>query len=434
MFSSALLTDFYQLSMLQAYDVESISNRSTVFESFFRRLPSSRQFFVFAGLEQVLHYLENLHFSAEEISYLTSLNSFKPEFLESLKNFRFTGDVYAMPEGTIFFENEPVIQIVAPLAQAQLIESRLINFIHYQTNVASKSVRCTFAAQEKTLIDFGMRRAHGAEAALLAARAAYLAGFDGTATVEAGRLFNIPVVGTMAHSYIQAHTHESEAFLAFSRIFPENGILLIDTYNTKQAAEEITLLAKKLAAEGIKIKGVRSVMVRNILDHAGLFDVKIFVSGDLDEYRIQQLIQSKAPIDAFGIGTRLTTCADTPSLDCVYKMEVYDGKPKRKRSQNKTTWPGQKQVYRYYNTEGFMEKDEVCLHDELPPPDAKPLLSLMMQQGKRLHSSESLQKIRDRLRHQIACLSPHYKELESTRPYPVDISSSLKDLADQIDL
>jgi nicotinate phosphoribosyltransferase len=331
--NSALLTDMYQLTMLQGYYEQSMEELA-VFEFFVRKLPKNRAYLIAAGLEQVLTYLEGLRFSPNEIEWLSGTHHFKPAVLDRLATLRFTGDAHAMPEGTVFFPNEPILRITAPLPEAQLIESRLINLLHFQTLIASKAARSVLIAEGKLLVDFGMRRAHGSEAALLAARASYLAGFDGSATVSAGMSFGVPVYGTMAHSFVQTHNQESQAFAHFAVANPDNVVLLIDTYDTERAAQKVVDLAPALAAQGIKIKGVRldsgdladhAKKVRAILDRGGLQDTTIFASGSIDEYKLADLITQKAPIDGFGIGTHLDTSADAPYLDCAYKLQEYTG-------------------------------------------------------------------------------------------------------------
>ena len=439
--ANTLLTDLYQLTMLQSY-YELGMDDTAVFEFFVRRLPEHRNFILFAGLQQVIEYLENLHFSQHELEWLDQSGRFDAGFLGRLGKFRFLGDVHAMAEGTVFFRDEPVLRITAPLPEAQLIESRLINILHYQTLIASKAARCRLAAPDKTLIDFGMRRAHGAEAALLAARASYIAGFDGTATVQAEQDFGIPIYGTMAHSYIQAHDSESQAFENFARSHPDNVVLLIDTYDTQRGAEKVVRLAKALREEGIAIKAVRldsgeladlSVSVRRILDEGGCGDVAIFTSGDLDEYRLAGLLGRGCPVDGFGIGTRMTISTDSPSLDCVYKLQEYAGQGRRKRSTGKTTWPGSKQIYRRRSADGCFDGDLLTLASDTRD-DGDALIVPVMRKGKRIDPVETLDAIRERSSAQLACLPNHLKALAvSPERYPVRISAGLKDMAEQVD-
>ncbi|MCC8986456.1 MAG: nicotinate phosphoribosyltransferase [Candidatus Contendobacter sp.] len=436
--TSALLTDLYQFTMLQAYHAEGM-NEPAVFELFSRRLPPERGFLLAAGLEQALDFLENLRFTAAELDWLTDCGRFSPEFVAAFEHFHFTGRVDALPEGTAFFANEPVLRVIAPLSQAQLVESRLINLIHFQTLIASKAARCVLAAPNTLLVDFGMRRAHGAEAALLAARANYLAGFAGSATVLAGMQFGIPLFGTMAHSLIQAHDREEEAFERFAAAQPGNVTLLIDTYDTEAAARKLVNLAPRLQQRGIVIKGVRidsgdlaehARQVRRILDEGGLSDVTILGSGDLDEHRIAELLALGAPFNGFGIGTRLDASTDVPTLDMVYKLQEYAGRPRRKRSEGKATWPGRKQVYRRIAEDGTFISDCLGLADQ--PQPGEPLLQPVMRDGKRLAPPESLAEIRARVQQQLAALPPALRA-NQTEPYPVEIAPGLQELAAQLD-
>jgi nicotinate phosphoribosyltransferase len=439
--ASALLTDLYQLTMLQSYYEEGMED-TAVFEFFVRRLPEHRNFMLFAGLEQVLEYIENLRFSQEELEWLKRSGKFDAGFIDRLERFRFSGDVQAMPEGTVFFPDEPVLRVTAALPEAQLIESRLINILHYQTLIASKAARCRLVAPGKTLVDFGMRRAHGAEAALLAGRANYIAGFDGTATVQAGQDFGIPIFGTMAHAYIQAHQSESLAFENYANSHPDNVVLLIDTYDTRRGAEKAVSLAKSLRKQGVAIKAVRldsgdlsemSASVRHILDDGDCPDISIFVSGDLDEYELARLIDSGCPIDAFGIGTRLNISRDAPSLDCVYKLQEYAGQARRKKSQGKTTWPGCKQVYRRRASDGSFSGDLVTLADDVRG-DGEALITPVMRKGQRIEPAEPLERIRERSNDQLASLPKRLTVLgDSAKDYPVEMSQSLKDLAEKVD-
>ena len=437
--NNALLTDMYQLTMLQGY-YEQGMEEVAVFEFFVRKLSQNRGYLVAAGLEQVLAYLEHLRFSPDEIEWLAGTGHFKPAVLDRLAALRFTGDVHAMPEGTVFFPNEPILRITAPLPEAQLIESRLINLLHFQTLIASKAARSVLIAKNKLLVDFGMRRAHGSEAALLAARASYLAGFDGSATVSAGMIFGVPVYGTMAHSFVQTHSRESQAFAHFALANPDNVVLLIDTYDTERAAQKVVDLAPSLLAQGIKIKGVRldsgdladhAKKVRTILDRGGLQDTTIFASGNIDEYMLADLIAQKAPIDGFGIGTHLDTSADAPYLDCAYKLQEYAGIARRKRSEGKATWPGRKQVYRNYHDNGEMRFDTVTVADA--PCAGQPLLQLVMQGGTVKAPRPSLTEIRSYTREQLLQLPVALRKLSDTPDYQVVISAELQALAKKVD-
>lgn len=437
--TSALLTDLYQLTMLQTYHARGMEDLA-VFELFARRLPPQRGFLIAAGVEQALDYLENLRFTPDELAWLAGCGRFNRRFVDFLAEFRFTGTVHALSEGTACFADEPILRVTAPLPQAQLVESRLLNIIHFQTLIASKAARCVLAAPGKLLVDFGMRRAHGAEAGLLAARAAYLAGFSGTATVLAGLRFGIPLFGTMAHSLIQAHDREEDAFEHFAAAQPDNVVVLLDTYDTEAAARKLIPLAHRLRARGIAIKGVRidsgdlseaARRVRRILDEGGLDKATIFASGDLDETRLRQLLAGGAPIDGFGVGTRLAASTDAPILELVYKLQEYAGKPRRKRSQGKATWPGRKQVYRTFDADGTFAADYLSLEDHHQP--GEPLLRPVMKDGRRLADRESLNTARDRVRAQLAALPPALSANQTASAYPVHIAPELRRLAEQMD-
>lgn len=411
-----------------------------VFEFFVRKLSPGRNFLVAAGLEQALDFLENLRFSADELEWVTASGRFSPGLVDYLEKLRFTGDVHAMPEGTVFFANEPVLRVTAPLPVAQLVESRLINLLNYQTLIASKAVRSVLAAPGKLLVDFGLRRSHGAEAGLFAARASYLAGFAGSATVLAAALYNIPAYGTMAHSFIQSHDDEGEAFEHYARAFPNNAILLIDTYDTEAGAAKVVALAARLQQQGIAVKGVRidsgdlkehSRKVRRILDEGGLPKAVIFASGNLDEYRLHELLSSGAPIDGFGIGTALATSADAPSLDSVYKLQEYSGHPRRKRSEGKATWPGRKQVYRHYGENARMNGDILTLEEDHQEGEA--MLKQYMRQGWRAQPAPTLAQIREHALRQYALLPETLRSLGAAPEYPVTVSQALQELARAVD-
>jgi len=436
---SALLTDLYQLNMVQAY-LEHGETATAVFEFFVRSLPSRRGFLLAAGLEQTLDFLENLRFSDEEIAWLQSTGRFGKNLIDYLAGLRFSGDVDAMPEGTVFFANEPILRITAPMAQAQLAESRLINILHFQTLIASKAARMMFAAPGKLIVDFGMRRAHGAEAGLLAARASYIAGFAGTATVLAGQEFGIPLFGTMAHSFVEAFDDETAAFAAFAQSRPDNVVLLIDTYDTEAAAHKAVALAPRLKAAGIAIRGVRldsgdlaalSHSVRRILDSGGLNHVTIFASGGLDEDRLAALTKNGAPIDGFGVGTSLTTSSDVPALDCVYKLQEYAGLPRRKRSEKKATWPGRKQVWRRYGADGRMAGDLIARDSD--SQSGEPQIEPVMRSGRRIKPASTLDDIRRRAKEQLERIPEALRVLAPTTTYPVEVAGELHALAADVD-
>jgi nicotinate phosphoribosyltransferase len=420
--TSPLLTDLYQLNMSQAY-LDHGETETAVFEFFCRTLPARRGFLLAAGLEQALDYLENLRFSADDIAWLKS-----------------TGRVHAMPEGTAFFPNEPILRVTAPLPQAQFVESRLINILHFQSLIAAKAARSVLAAPDKVLVDFGFRRAHGAEAGLMAARASYIAGFAGTATVLAGEMFGIPLYGTMAHSFIETFDDETAAFESFARARPDNLVLLLDTYDTEAAARKVVALAPRLKASGITIRAVRldsgdlvvlSRSVRRILDDGGLREVTIFVSGGLDEDSLLAFARVKAPIDGIGIGTSLTTSSDVPAIDCVYKLQEYAGAARRKRSANKATWPGRKQVWRRYGADGRMAGDVLAIEGRTRSGEA--LLELVMQNGKRMRPPPPLGEIRKRAATELHHLPDPLRHLQPDAIYPVEVDSELVALAAEVD-
>jgi nicotinate phosphoribosyltransferase len=436
---SALLTDLYQLNMVQAY-LDHGKTETAVFEFFVRSLPPERGFLVAAGLEQALDFLETLHFTSEDIEWLRRSGRFSVPLTDYLTFFRFRGDVHAIPEGTVFFPNEPILRVTAPLADAQIVESRLINILHFQSLIASKAARFVLAAPGKLLVDFGYRRAHGAEAGLLAARASYIAGFAGTATVLAGKLYGIPAYGTMAHSFIEAFDDEAAAFEAFARSRPENLILLIDTYDTEAGARKVARLATRLKAEGIKIGGVRidsgdlialSKSVRRILDEGGHSEITIFASGGIDEDTLAAARSSDTPIDGFGIGTSLTTSSDAPALDCAYKLQEYAGIPRRKHSTGKATWPGRKQVWRRYGTNGRMAGDVISLEGDHQPGEA--LVVPVMRKGKRLSAPPTLEEIRAHAEQELERLPDALRRLDPGARYPVIIAEALHRLAEEAD-
>jgi len=438
--ASPLLTDLYQLTMLQTYFAAGMRD-TAVFELFVRKLPDNRNFMLAAGLDQALEFLEGMRFGDEELAWVEQSGLFKPDFAGHLAGLRFTGDVHAMPEGTVFFPDEPVLRVVAPMPEAQLVESRLLNLVHFSSVVATKAARSVLVAPGKLLVDFGLRRAHGAEAGLLAARSAYIAGYAGTATVLAGAIYGIPLFGTMAHSFVEAHDDEAGAFIDFARAFPGSTVFLVDTYDTLEGVRKVAALAPKLKREGIAVKGVRldsgnlaalAKQARAILDAAGLRDSTVFASGNLDEYRMAELLAAGAPIDGFGVGTSLVIAADAPSLDAVYKLQEYAGRPRRKRSAGKATWPGRKQVYRHYARGGGLDHDVVALEDDAQP--GEPLLAQVMKGGRRVAGAESLAAMRERAARSLAALPAPIGALDTApRPYRVEIAPRLRALAEELD-
>jgi nicotinate phosphoribosyltransferase len=436
--TSPLTTDLYELNMVQAY-LDRAENNEAVFEFFVRKLPARRGFLLAAGLEDALGYLETLHYSDAEIAWLKGTGRFRDNLIDFLKGFRFTGDVHAIPEGTVCFTNEPLLRITAPLPQAQLVESRLINIMHYQTLIASKAARMVLAAPAKALSDFGLRTAHGAEAGLFSARASYIAGFAGAANVLAGPRYGIPVVGTMAHSYVQVHDNEKQAFEDFARTRPEGVVLLIDTYDTEAGARKVVELYPKLKKDGILIRGVRidsgdlvvmSKKVRRIFDEGGLKDVIILVSGGVNEDVLQVMMKEKAPIDGYGIGVSLDVSTDAPALDCAYKLQEYAGIPRRKLSEGKATWPGRKQVWRAYDAQGNMRGDSLSVESD--KQSGETVIVQVMRGGKRLAPAPTLAQIRERAASELKRLPESLRRLEDFN-YPVTISEALHALAAEAD-
>jgi nicotinate phosphoribosyltransferase len=434
-FKSALLTDLYQLTMIQAY-LESGQTETAVFEFFVRKLPSERSFLMAAGLEQALEFLESLRFSADELEWLEKTGRFSPRLIDFLANFRFSGDVHAIPEGTVFFQSEPILRVTAPLPEAQLVETRLINILHFQTLIASKAARMVQLAPGKLLVDFGLRRAHGADAGLMAARASYIAGFAGTATLLAEKAFGIPTYGTMAHSFVQSFDDEIAAFEAFARARPHNLTLLIDTYDTLAAARKVVALAPRLRELGITVRAVRidsgdlavlARSVRRILDEGGLTGAGIFASGGIDEDTLAGFAQQDAPIDGVGIGTSLATSSDAPALDCAYKLQEYAGQPRRKRSTGKATWPGRKQVWRRYDRNGRMMTDVLSVESDIH--EDEPLIHQVMAGGQQIAPRPTLHDIRARARRELGRLPAEPGDGGPLLPYPVEVAASLRELA-----
>lgn len=431
----ALLTDLYQLTMLDAYRRHHMRERA-VFELFVRRLPETRGFLVMAGLTQALDYLEGLRFSAAEREWLAASGHFDRDFTDWLGQLRFEGDVWAMREGEVFFADEPVLRVEAPIAQAQLVETRLINILHFQTVIASKAARMTLAAGGRRVVDFGLRRAHGAEAGLWAARAACLAGFHGTATVEAGRRFGLPLAGTMAHSFVQAHASEREAFRRYAAARPGGLVLLIDTYDIDSAIDSVV----EMAREGIAVDSVRldsgdlaegARRIRQRLDGAGQTQIGIIVSGSLDEFAIEELVVSGVPVDTFGVGTRLGAATDAPTLDMVYKLQSYAGKARRKTSSGKATWPGAKQVLRTHAPDGLIASDRIVRSHETGP--GRPLLEQVMAGGRRLRAAPALADVQATAAEALATLPARCRRLRAPEPLQAEVSDALRALAAEVD-
>ena len=436
--NTSLFTDFYELTMCASY-FDNKDFEPATFDLFIRRLPENRSYFLFAGLEQALLYLQSIKFTEEHLAYLKK-QGFNQQFLDYLKGFRFTGDVWAVPEGTIAFPNEPLIRVTAPIIEAQIIETFLLNTVNLQTMIATKASRVVHAAKGKSVIEFGLRREQGIDAGMKVARCSYIAGCQGTSNVLAGMAYGIPVFGTMAHSFIMSYSKEIDAFRAFAKTFPNKSTLLIDTYDDLAGAEKAVVVAKELEAKGFRLGGVRldsgdlaetSKKVRKILDDNGLVYVKIFASGDLDEFKIADLLSNGARIDAFGVGTKMGTSADRPYLDVIYKlcetMTAQGGfAPIMKLSKDKITLPGRKQVYRFKNEDGSFKRDVIALASE--KMDGEPLLVKVMDKGKLIYNLPSLEQIRDYAAENLSKLPDQYKALTNAQEYPVELSLKLQKL------
>ena len=434
---AALFTDLYELTMAASYLREGMRGPAT-FSLFVRQLPRERSFLVAAGLEDVLSFLRDFRFSDDALSYLDSLDLFDPVFLEFLRRLRFTGLVRAVSEGTVIFQNEPLLEITAPIIEAQLVETAVLNLVHLQTLLASKAVRCVLAARGRPVVEFGLRRTHGIDAGMKAARCAFIAGASMSSNVLAGLHYGIPPSGTMAHSYVSAFPREIDAFRAFPRSFPARTTLLLDTYDTLTAARKAVVVAKEMETRGQRLAGVRldsgdlfalSKQVRRVLDDAGLAYVKIFVSGGLDERSIEQYLAAGAPIDAFGVGTRMNVSADQPYLDMAYKLVEYDGRPVLKSSAGKGTWAAQKQVYRRLRSGEAFAGDVIALREEpAPPGTVEILLRSVMERGRLLAPHPALPVIRDYCASQVASLPEDLRGLSGTATYPVSYSERLASL------
>ncbi len=433
----ALFTDLYELTMMQSYFDQDMHDRAA-FSLFVRDLPESRNYLLAAGLENVLDYLENLRFDAADIAHLRELGRFTPEFLDWLKGTRFTGDVHAVPEGTPVFANEPILEIEAPIAEAQFVETAVMNIVHVQTLLASKAARVVEAAQGRAVVDFGARRIHGRDAAMRAARAFHIAGVSATSNVEAGRAYGIPVSGTMAHSYIEAFANEAKAFAAFARSYPET-VLLVDTYDTLQGVRNVIGLARELG-DDFKVRAIRldsgdlgdlSRSSRTMLDEAGLQGVEIFASGGLDEYKIAELLRAGAPIDGFGVGTAMGVSEDAPSLEIAYKLTAYAGEGRLKLSPGKASFPGLKQIFRHTGPDGRAAGDTLGLQGE--SLEGRPLIECVMRGGARTGRARELNAIRDHAAGELAALPDHIRAIDpAAAPYPVEISADLDAYTEEV--
>ncbi len=436
---SGLFTDLYELTMAQTYFNEGKLAPAT-FSLFFRAYPPNRGFLVCAGLEETLQYLEEFRFGAASLSYLKQTAMFSVPFLEYLSKVRFTGSVRALAEGRIFFANAPALEVTAPLVEAQLVETLIINRLNWQSLQATKAVRCVNAARGRVVSDFGARRSPGVDGALTMARAGYLAGFQSTSNALGAQRYGIPPAGTMAHSLITAYPSEIDAFRAYARAFPQRTILLLDTYDTVKGARNAATVGREMEDRGQRLVGVRldsgdyaalSRQVRRILDEAGLDYVQIVASGGLDEYEIDRLAQDDAPIDIFGVGTRVSVSADAPYTDMSYKLTCYNRQPAMKLSPDKVSPPGAKQVFRWPGPDGKYARDVVALADE-SLPGGEPLLQTVMRQGKRTRPAPAIEELRQNLQQDLNCLAARFQHIYDPPRYPVAFSLNLIKLTEQV--
>jgi nicotinate phosphoribosyltransferase len=437
--SREIMTDLYELTMAASYFEQDMFAPAT-FSLMVREYPPKRSYLVCAGLDPLLDYLESFHFRPDDLDYLEQTSLFPDKFLQFLETLRFTGEVRAVPEGRIAFCDEPLVEITAPVMQAQLVETFVINSINLSTLVATKASRCHYAAGERRLVDFSLRRTHGMDAGLMVARSSFIGGFIGTSNVQAGKIYGLPIYGTMAHSYVESFDREIESFRAFAKSFPDNTVLLIDTYDTLAGARKAVTVAGEMRQAGQTLRAVRldsgdmvqlSQQVREIFDESGFPEVKIFASGGFDEFKIQKILTAGAIIDAFGVGTKMGVSADAPYLDMAYKMVMYNGRPVMKLSSGKVSLAGPKQVFRQRDEQGFFKGDLIGLLDE-EVADSESLLETVMQDGKRLLPREPLPKIQERFREEFNLLPETYKDLEGNPNYPVEITPRLQALQDQV--
>jgi nicotinate phosphoribosyltransferase len=437
----ALATDLYELTMAAAYFENGETAEEATFELFVRNLPKNRSYLIAAGLEQGVDYFRRLRFTDKHIKYLKKNPNFKnvsTNFFRYLKRLKFTGDVWALPEGTVFFANEPVLRVTAPIIQAQIVETYLLSMINFQSLIATKASRVVQSSRGRGVVEFGGRRAHGPGAALLAARASYIGGCIGTSNVLAGYTFGIPTFGTMAHSFVMNYESEQEAFEKFAKVFPTNPALLLDTYDTIEGAKRATSM--RFAPSLVRLdSGDRydlSVKVRRILDDAGFKKTKIFVSGDLNELVLEELTSRNPPIDGFGVGTELVTSRDDPALQAIYKI-VSTKRGGRmsyrvKTSEGKRTIPGAKQVYRKYSDAGEIQSDIIALESEEPPPTSKPLLVKVLSHGKLVYTLPSISAIREKATKEVARLPAKYKALKGFEEPPTMLSQRLQQLSNSL--
>ena len=435
--ADALFTDLYQLTMAQAY-WKSGNTAEATFSLFIRNYPPDRGYLVAAGVEDALDYLEDLRFSRKDIDYLRSIGSFQPEFLDFLAGVRFTGSVRGMADGGIFFTDEPVMEVTAPVIEGQIVETRLVNLINLHCIMATKAARVAGAARGREVVDFSARRTQGTEAGDAVARAGYMAGYAGTSNVLAGKRHGIPVFGTMAHSFVTSFESELEAFRAYAVAFPDTTTLLVDTYDTLAGVRNAITVAGELARRGHELRAVRldsgdlldlSRKARLLLNEAGFGRVRIVASGSLDEFAIEDLLAAGAPIDGFGVGTKAGVSADAPWSDCVYKLAEYDGRPVLKLSPGKSNLPGPKQVYRYRESDGSYAGDVIASAAE-PKPEGRcePLLGKLMVDGRRVYPRPPILEPRSRFAREFASLPCGYRKIRAPDRYDVTVSPRLQQL------
>ena len=434
-----MFTDLYELTMAQAFHRRRMFAPAT-FSLFIRKYPPNRAYFVSAGLEDVLDYLEKLRFSGASLEYLRTTGLFTGDLLEYLGDLRFTGSVRAIPEGRLFFVDEPVLEVTAPIIEAQIAETFVINQVNLQTLLATKAARCAWAAPGRVLTDFASRRTQGTDAALKMARASYIAGFQSTSNVLAAQRYGIPPSGTMAHSFVSSCQAETDAFRAYAAAFPDHTALLLDTYDTVEGAWRAVEVAKEMEAAGHRLVAVRldsggfdalSRQVRRILDEAGLEYVNILAIGGLDEYELYRLVQGGAPIDIFGVGTKVGVSADAPWSNMAYKLVCYERRPVMKLSADKVSVPGAKQVFRLRDSDSRFSHDVIGLQDE-GLPGGEPLLQPVMADGRRTSPDPTLEQIRQRFVQDFQGLEDRFKRLSNPPQYPVGVSPRLEQLTTQV--
>ncbi len=428
-----LFTDLYELTMAQAYFTQDMQQKAT-FSLTVRSYPPNRGYLVSAGLEDVLDYLSLLCFDDDAIGYLQSTGLFRADFLNYLRGVRFTGNVRAIPEGRLFFAEEPLLEITAPIIEAQLVETYVINQMNLQTALATKAARCVWAAQGRSIVDFASRRTHGADAAMKMARASYIAGFSATSNVLAACHYGIPASGTMAHSFVSSFPNELQAFRAYAANFPDHSTLLLDTYDTVAGVFNAVTVAKELEVDGHRLAAVRldsgdyaklTLQVRRVLDDYGLDYVRIAVSGGLDEYELESLVGANAPVDLFGVGTKAGVSADAPWSDMVYKLSSFDNRPVMKLSEGKMSLPGTKQIFRRKDGSGMLSGDVIALQADTHPPNSEPLLEEVMVGGVRQGHTPTLADLKERFSREFALLGPQFKDLRHPLPFPVSVSPTL---------